>query len=204
MMSYGSVMPWLCLGKAPVVLTVTRAIGRPSAYCTPTTNDADVPLHLCLCISFPLCPFYHRGALVPHSSSKASWAPHQRVSYPPCLLCHLLRDGDEGCFSWLPNQPHPCRAAPAGCPCITAPLVLAAREEEEKGGNRARKTSPGFLHPQEISWTHTRLTTSLLNHCCPSCKNHLSCWRPSSLLWDPAPIFVLRSLPRAVAVGITG
>lgn len=82
-----------------------------------------------------------------------------------------------------PSQP-PAWLTP-GRPCSGSEYTLVLShwlpgrkgfgEEEEKGGNRARKTTPGFLHPQETSWTHTRETTSLLSSCCASCKNYLKC-----------------------------
>ena len=126
------------------------------------------------------------------------------------------RDGDEGCCFWLPDpwaswesgpRPAASLAHPAH-PCagsehmlLSSPWLLERKgfgEEEEKGGNRAGKTTPGFLHPEETSWTHTRETTSLLNSCYASCKNYLKCQRT---LWlqDPVLNRVLRNLPRAVA-----
>lgn len=72
------------------------------------------------------------------------------------------------CFG-CPTSWHPGRAAPIqppawltpSCPCSGSEYMLLSShclperkglgEEKEKRGNRARKTTPGFLHPQETS-----------------------------------------------------
>lgn len=128
--------------------------------------------------AFPLCVSHRREALVLHTSSKASCSPSPRGFLPPLLPRPVMpvqppsqvhpreESGMRAASPGCPTSWHPGRAAPVQSPAWLTPsrpcggseymlLWLPERkgfgEEEEKGGNRARKTTPGFLHPQETS-----------------------------------------------------
>lgn len=135
--------------------------------------SSDLPSRICA--AFPTA----EKLLCPTPPSKPAAAAHQGVSYPTltCLCSHRLSSPSQGtgetgmraASSGCPTSWHPGRAAPGqppawltpSCPCGGSEYMLHSShwlperkgfgEEEEKGGNGARKTTPGFLHPQEAS-----------------------------------------------------